>query len=227
MQGVLLSWGVLGAAAGGGNRGLHQLGKSPRGFQSGSDCPGRLGAVAPPLGLAAHRACCGDPECWTHLSPFALLSPPAVPHFPEPLRDVVVEVGDSVSLPCPVQGSPPPRVTWARQDGQPVPSWLEPGRVSSRLEAAELLIHSKRAEGGGEHTRTWVLAQCHLQMPACCRLVPQQRAEPPCPLLLPSGSPAQELVCPSHRRKLGQAMAACEPPAPQHPRAEVGARAGL
>ncbi|XP_068012089.1 LOW QUALITY PROTEIN: hemicentin-2 [Melanerpes formicivorus] len=71
-----------------------------------------------------------------------LLRVGSAPHFPEPLGDVAVGAGDSVSLLCRAQGSPLPRVTWARQDGQPVPSWQEPGGVSSRLEAAELLIHS-------------------------------------------------------------------------------------
>ncbi|XP_054030144.1 hemicentin-2 [Dryobates pubescens] len=71
-----------------------------------------------------------------------LLRVGSAPHFPEPLGDVAVDAGDSVSLLCRAQGSPLPRVTWARQDGQPVPSWQEPGGVSSRLEAAELLIHS-------------------------------------------------------------------------------------
>lgn len=78
------------------------------------------------------------------LSP--LLSPPAAPHFPEPLGDVTVEAGDSASLLCRVEGSPAPQVAWSRQDGKPVTGWQGPRGVSSRLEAAELLIHSKRAE---------------------------------------------------------------------------------
>ncbi|XP_009950773.1 PREDICTED: LOW QUALITY PROTEIN: hemicentin-2, partial [Leptosomus discolor] len=66
----------------------------------------------------------------------------SAPHFPEPLGDVAVEVGESVSLQCRVEGSPPPRVTWSRQDGKPVPGWHGPRGVSSQLEAAELLIDS-------------------------------------------------------------------------------------
>ncbi|XP_026716212.1 hemicentin-2 [Athene cunicularia] len=62
------------------------------------------------------------------------------PHFSEPLGDVVVQVGESVSLLCRVEGSPPPWVAWSRQDGKPVPGWHGPQGVSSQLEAAELLI---------------------------------------------------------------------------------------
>ncbi|KAM7087896.1 LOW QUALITY PROTEIN: hemicentin-2 [Ciconia maguari] len=66
----------------------------------------------------------------------------SAPHFPEPLGDVAVEVGESVSLLCRVEGSPPPRITWSRQDGKPVTGWHGPHGVSSQLEAAELLIDS-------------------------------------------------------------------------------------
>ncbi|GAB0198482.1 hemicentin-2 [Grus japonensis] len=66
----------------------------------------------------------------------------SAPHFPEPLGDVAVEVGESVSLLCRAEGSPPPRVTWSRQDGKPVTGWHGPRGVSSQLEAAELLINS-------------------------------------------------------------------------------------
>lgn len=59
---------------------------------------------------------------------------------------MTVEVGDSVSLLCRVEGSPTPQVTWSRRDGKPVTGWQGPGGVSSQLEAAELLIHSKRTE---------------------------------------------------------------------------------
>uniref|UniRef100_A0A663F3C8 Ig-like domain-containing protein n=1 Tax=Aquila chrysaetos chrysaetos TaxID=223781 RepID=A0A663F3C8_AQUCH len=66
----------------------------------------------------------------------------SAPHFPEPLGDTAVEVGGSVSLLCRVEGSPPPRVTWSRQDGKPVTGWHGPRGVSSKLEAAELFIDS-------------------------------------------------------------------------------------
>ncbi|XP_074968536.1 hemicentin-2 [Phalacrocorax aristotelis] len=66
----------------------------------------------------------------------------SAPHFPEPLGDVAVEVGESVSLLCRVEGSPPPRIAWSRQDGKPMTGWHGPHGVSSQLEAAELLIDS-------------------------------------------------------------------------------------
>ncbi|KAM6047554.1 LOW QUALITY PROTEIN: hemicentin-2 [Theristicus caerulescens] len=66
----------------------------------------------------------------------------AAPHFPKPLGDVAVEVGESVSLLCHVEGSPPPRIAWSRQDGKPVKGWHGLHGVSSQLEAAELLIDS-------------------------------------------------------------------------------------
>ncbi|XP_059684707.1 hemicentin-2 [Gavia stellata] len=66
----------------------------------------------------------------------------SAPHFLEPLGDVAVEVGESVSLLCHVEGSPPPRITWSRQDGKPVTGWRGPRGVSSQLDAAELLIDS-------------------------------------------------------------------------------------
>ncbi|XP_065551612.1 hemicentin-2 [Lathamus discolor] len=66
----------------------------------------------------------------------------AAPHFPEPLGDVVVEVGEPLRLLCRAEGSPAPRVSWSRQDGKPVPGWHEPRGVSSQLDAAELLVDS-------------------------------------------------------------------------------------
>ncbi|XP_041262809.1 hemicentin-2 isoform X2 [Onychostruthus taczanowskii] len=66
----------------------------------------------------------------------------SAPHFPEPLGDMEVKAGERVSLLCPVEGSPPPQVTWSRQDGKPVVSWQGPQDVSSQLEAAQLLIDS-------------------------------------------------------------------------------------
>ncbi|XP_071310090.1 hemicentin-2 isoform X1 [Agelaius tricolor] len=66
----------------------------------------------------------------------------SAPHFPEPLGDVEVKVGDRVSLPCRVEGSPLPQVTWSRQDGKPVVGWQGPREVSSQLETAQLLIDS-------------------------------------------------------------------------------------
>ncbi|KAM9256723.1 LOW QUALITY PROTEIN: hemicentin-2 [Cariama cristata] len=64
----------------------------------------------------------------------------SAPRFREPPGDVAVEVGESVSLLCRVEGSPPPRVTWTRQDGKPVMGWHGLHGVSNRLEAAELHI---------------------------------------------------------------------------------------
>uniref|UniRef100_A0A803VG77 Ig-like domain-containing protein n=1 Tax=Ficedula albicollis TaxID=59894 RepID=A0A803VG77_FICAL len=60
-----------------------------------------------------------------------LLHVGSAPHFPEPLGDVEVKVGDSVSLLCRVEGSPLPQVTWSRQDGKPVLGWQGPRGVSS------------------------------------------------------------------------------------------------
>ncbi|XP_049688139.1 hemicentin-2 [Accipiter gentilis] len=73
----------------------------------------------------------------------------SAPHFPEPLGDTAVEVGESVSLLCRVEGSPPPRVTWSRQDGKPVTGWHGPRGVSSELEAAELFIDSASLDDQG------------------------------------------------------------------------------
>ncbi|XP_014111826.1 PREDICTED: hemicentin-2 [Pseudopodoces humilis] len=66
----------------------------------------------------------------------------SAPHFPEPLGDMEVKIGESVSLLCRVEGSPLPQVTWSRQDGKPVVGWQGPRGVSSQLEAAQLLIDS-------------------------------------------------------------------------------------
>ncbi|XP_069626703.1 hemicentin-2 [Haliaeetus albicilla] len=73
----------------------------------------------------------------------------SAPHFPEPLGDTAVEVGESVSLLCRVEGSPPPRVTWSRQDGKPVTGWHGPRGVSSELETAELFIDSASLDDQG------------------------------------------------------------------------------
>ncbi|XP_051663785.1 hemicentin-2 [Manacus candei] len=66
----------------------------------------------------------------------------SAPHFPEPLGDMEVTAGESVTLLCHAEGSPPPRVTWSRQDGKPVEGWQGPRGDSSQLEAAKLLIDS-------------------------------------------------------------------------------------
>ncbi|XP_062361457.1 hemicentin-2 [Cinclus cinclus] len=66
----------------------------------------------------------------------------SAPHFPEPLGDTEVKVGDSVSLLCHAEGSPLPQVTWSRQDGKPVVGWQGPRAASSQLETAQLLIDS-------------------------------------------------------------------------------------
>ncbi|XP_029816435.1 hemicentin-2 [Manacus vitellinus] len=66
----------------------------------------------------------------------------SAPHFPEPLGDMEVTAGESVTLLCHAEGSPPPRVTWSRQDGKPVEGWQGPRGDSSQLEAAKLLINS-------------------------------------------------------------------------------------
>ncbi|KAJ7414143.1 hemicentin-2 [Willisornis vidua] len=71
-----------------------------------------------------------------------LLDVGSAPHFPDPLGDMEVMAGDSVRLLCRVEGSPPPRVTWSRQDGKPVVGWQGPWDDSSQLEAAQLLINS-------------------------------------------------------------------------------------
>lgn len=127
----------------------------------------------------------GKLGCRTSLSPLSSALSPAAPHFPEPLGDVAVEVGESISLLCRVEGSPPPRITWSRQDGQPVMGWHSPPGVSSRLEAAELFIDSKRAKRASARwrgrERAWashpgacshsVTLGCSL--PAHCRLVAQ------------------------------------------------------
>uniref|UniRef100_A0A8U7NQ87 Uncharacterized protein n=1 Tax=Corvus moneduloides TaxID=1196302 RepID=A0A8U7NQ87_CORMO len=59
----------------------------------------------------------------------------SAPHFPEPLVDTEVKVGESVSLLCHAEGSPLPHVTWSRQDGKPMVGWQGPWGVSSQLEA--------------------------------------------------------------------------------------------
>ncbi|KAM6110387.1 LOW QUALITY PROTEIN: hemicentin-2 [Pterocles gutturalis] len=66
----------------------------------------------------------------------------SAPHFPEPLGDVAVEVGESVTLLCRVEGSAPLRIDWSRQDRKPVMGWHELHGVSGQLEAAELRIDS-------------------------------------------------------------------------------------
>uniref|UniRef100_A0A8C6YKX8 Ig-like domain-containing protein n=1 Tax=Nothoprocta perdicaria TaxID=30464 RepID=A0A8C6YKX8_NOTPE len=49
-----------------------------------------------------------------------LLRVGSAPRFAEDLEEVSVEIGERVSLPCRAEGSPPPRVTWSRQDGKPL-----------------------------------------------------------------------------------------------------------
>ncbi|XP_050570610.1 hemicentin-2 [Cygnus atratus] len=58
----------------------------------------------------------------------------SAPHFPEPLGDLEVEIGESVTLLCRAEGSPPLWVAWSRQDGKPVVH-------QHGLPGAELLIN--------------------------------------------------------------------------------------
>ncbi|KAM9176553.1 hemicentin-2 [Mergus octosetaceus] len=57
----------------------------------------------------------------------------SAPHFPEPLGDLEVDIGESVTLPCRAEGSLPLQVAWSRQDGKPVVQ-------QHGLPGAELLI---------------------------------------------------------------------------------------
>uniref|UniRef100_A0A8B9PLS2 Ig-like domain-containing protein n=1 Tax=Apteryx owenii TaxID=8824 RepID=A0A8B9PLS2_APTOW len=66
----------------------------------------------------------------------------SAPWFSEEPEDVLVEIGESVSLLCHVKGSPRPRIAWSRQDGKPVVGQHGPFDVSRRLEADELFIDS-------------------------------------------------------------------------------------
>lgn len=183
---VLLNRGVLSITGRDGNcNSYNSYGKTPYTLSQSRNFSGPPGLwVLQPvlfsgLGCAQSRLW-GSRGVGPARAPAPLLSPPAAPHFPEPLGDVAVEVGDSVSLLCRVEGSPLPRISWSRQDGKPVTGWHGPPGVSSQLEAAELLIDSKRAEcasvcwHGRERTRAshpgtclqhhpWVLSPCPLQ----------------------------------------------------------------
>lgn len=106
---------------------------------------------------------------------------------------MAVEVGDSVSLLCRVEGSPLPQVAWSRQDGKPVTGWHGPPGVSRQLEAAELLIDSKSAERvlAWRRARTGIPPGSMLTVSPLgalplprCRLVSQQWGYPLCPLFL-------------------------------------------
>ncbi|XP_062447296.1 hemicentin-2 [Rhea pennata] len=66
----------------------------------------------------------------------------SAPQFSEGLEDVSVEIGESVSLLCRVEGSPPPLIAWSRQDGKPMVGQHGLFDVSSRLETNELFIES-------------------------------------------------------------------------------------
>lgn len=182
MQEVLLSRGLLCITGRDGNC-SNSFGKTPNALSQSHNLPRHLArgfcSPASSPGSAPCRACCGEagvsdlPETLLRCS-----SPPAAPHFPEPLGDTAVEVGESVSLLCRVEGSPPPRVTWSRQDGKPVTGWHGPRGVSSELEAAELFIDSKRAERasvcwrGGEHMRASHLGACLRSVTRGCSPLP-------------------------------------------------------
>ncbi|XP_068771088.1 hemicentin-2 [Struthio camelus] len=66
----------------------------------------------------------------------------SAPRFSEDPEDASVEIGESVSLLCRVEGSPPPRIAWSRQDGKPMVGQHRLFDVSSQLEANELFIAS-------------------------------------------------------------------------------------
>ena len=96
---------------------------------------------------------------------------------------MAVEVGESVSLLCRVEGSPPPRVAWSRQDGKPVTGWHGSRGVSSQLEPAELFIDSKRAE------RELAWQRACTGIPPSCTLT-QHHPGVLSPCLLQAGVPA-------------------------------------
>ncbi|XP_039417870.1 hemicentin-2 [Corvus cornix cornix] len=131
----------------------------------------------------------------------------SAPHFPEPLGDTEVKVGESVSLLCHAEGSPLPHVTWSRQDGKPMVGWQGPWGVSSQLEAAQLLIDSASLDDQGTYiceaqnefgkihaevklTVTGQAPEIALASPVV-RVLPGQPVSLPCVILAGSPFPAR------------------------------------
>uniref|UniRef100_A0A8D2MDL8 Ig-like domain-containing protein n=1 Tax=Zonotrichia albicollis TaxID=44394 RepID=A0A8D2MDL8_ZONAL len=132
-----------------------------------------------------------------------LLSPPAAPHFPEPLGDLEVQVGDRVSLPCRVEGSPLPQVTWTRQDGKPVVGWHGPQDVSSAsLDDQATYICEAQNEFGKiqaevKLTVTGQAPEIALASPVV-RVLPGQPVSLPCVILAGSPFPARRWLKDGH-----------------------------
>uniref|UniRef100_A0A8U8C9F5 Uncharacterized protein n=1 Tax=Geospiza parvula TaxID=87175 RepID=A0A8U8C9F5_GEOPR len=123
----------------------------------------------------------------------------SAPHFPEPLGDVEVKVGDRVSLPCHVEGSPLPQVTWSRQDGralQPHQAEASPHCApGASLDDQAIYICEAQNEFGKIHaevklTVTGQAPEIALASPVV-RVLPGQPVSLPCVILAGSPFPAR------------------------------------
>ncbi len=79
---------------------------------------------------------------------FLLLSSTETPHLAQDLEDRSVVVGDTVALQCKALGSPPPRITWLRNDQPLRPSDRHHFTPGNQL----LVIGSASLEDAGRYT---------------------------------------------------------------------------
>ncbi|XP_033947808.1 hemicentin-1 [Pseudochaenichthys georgianus] len=64
------------------------------------------------------------------------------PLFSEAPIDVTASVGENITLPCTVRGSPQPSVTWRREDGRQILTRADSNSRTVQLESGHLLIQS-------------------------------------------------------------------------------------
>ncbi|XP_041098662.1 hemicentin-1 isoform X2 [Polyodon spathula] len=88
---------------------------------------------------AGEYSCVASSQAGTS-SAMVVLDVGAPPEFSETPADVTAELGQNVTLACSARGYPSPRVTWQRQDGQPL--FVKPDSLSNvfQLETGALLI---------------------------------------------------------------------------------------
>ncbi|KAF3851040.1 hypothetical protein F7725_012812 [Dissostichus mawsoni] len=72
----------------------------------------------------------------------AILEVGVGPLFSEAPIDVTASVGENITLPCTVRGSPQPSVTWRREDGRQILTRADSNSRTMQLESGHLLIQS-------------------------------------------------------------------------------------
>ncbi|KAG2469776.1 HMCN2 protein, partial [Polypterus senegalus] len=111
-------------------------------FAGTSDEPGILHIRTVQAGDAGDYSCVASSQAGTS-SAVVALNVGTKPKFLDTPTDMIVDVGENLTLPCTAQGYPSPQVIWRREDGQPV--YTKPDTI--QLEKGSLYIEREYRGG--------------------------------------------------------------------------------